>query len=87
MKKNNWSSYICGWIVFIMICISSIYTVLKTGNNVVIDTALLSLMVFWLLRCKERNILYADVFARASLSAMTSIASYMVAIKILKIDI
>lgn len=86
--KNKVLSLLSGTIVLIIVMLSSIYTIFRNGNNCVADTAVLSLLILSLFHAKKKmNVIYSDIFARASISALTTIASYFAAIYFLKIDI
>lgn len=86
MKKKI-SVYISGIIVLGIVLTTSLYTVFVTGNNCVIDTAVFAAIVLMILReNKKHSIVLSDIFARSSISAVTTIAGYIVAIKILNIE-
>lgn len=86
--KNKVSSLLTGTIVLIIVMLSSIYTIFRNGNNCVVDTAVLSFLILTLLHARNKmNVVCSDIFARASISAITTIASYFAAIYFLKINL
>lgn len=77
MKKDEIKSILTGGIVCTIVLLSSLYVLFKTGASVVIDTVLLSILVLTFMKgFKVKNVLTADIFARASISCVTTIASY-----------
>lgn len=86
--KNKVSSLLTGTSVLIIVMLSSIYTIFRNGNNCVVDTAVLSFLILTLLHARNKmNVVCSDIFARASISAITTIASYFAAIYFLKINL
>lgn len=77
-----------GLFVLIITLVSSIYTILRIRNNCVFDTAILSTILLTIIHQNtQKNIVYSDILARASVSALTTIASYLATLYILKISL
>ena len=75
--KDYIKSMFVGIMISILILISSIYITFKSGVNAIVDTVLLSIILLTVIRgLKTKNVALSDIFARASLSTMTTTAVY-----------
>ena len=75
--KDYIKSMFVGIMISTLILISSIYITFKSGVNAIVDTVLLSIILLTVIRgLKTKNVALSDIFARASLSTMTTTAVY-----------
>ena len=84
MKRSYGISIFTGTLISIVISVSAIYMIMKSGMSVVLNTAVCSIVLLAVFRRQSaENAAISDIFARAAISVANLSAPYFAVIFLL----